>query len=229
MYSRFVRRTGAMLWNQEPLKRLIRKVIGASPESRTPDERFRDEALPHLPAISRFALSLTRDESDAEDLVQETYLRAFRAWDQFVPGSECRAWLFTICRHTHFRTSLREQRVVAYEDAELEALGAAAVHAAAQADGLEDVFARMDVMKAIRAAVDALPDPFREVVVLVDLEEQSYEDAARVLEIPKGTVRSRLFRGRRLLQERLIEHARDAGLARGSVRTTAWRETSNDD
>ncbi len=218
-----------MLWNQEPLRRLIRKVIGASPDSRTPDERFRDEALPHLPAVTRFALSLTRDESDAEDLVQETYLRAFRAWDQFVPGSECRAWLFTICRNTHFRTSLREQRVVAYEDAELEALGAAAVHAAAQADGLEDVFSRMDVMEAIRAAVDALPDPFREVVVLVDLEEQSYEDAARVLEIPKGTVRSRLFRGRRLLQEQLIEHARDAGIARKRRPNDGLEGTSNDD
>jgi len=218
-----------MLRNQEPLKRLIQKVIGASPDSPTPDERFRDEALPHLPAVTRFALSLTRDESDAEDLVQETYLRAFRAWDQFVPGSECRAWLFTICRHTHFRASRREQRVVAYEDAELEALGAAAVHAAAQADGLEDAFSRMDVMEAIRAAVDALPDPFREVVVLVDLEEQSYEAAARVLEIPKGTVRSRLFRGRRLLQEQLIEHARDAGLARQERPDIAREDISNDD
>ena len=92
-----------MPWNQEPLKRLIRKVIGASPDPRTPDERFRDEALPHLPAVTRFALSLTRDESDAEDLVQETYLKAFRAWDQFVPGSECRAWLFTICRNVYLR------------------------------------------------------------------------------------------------------------------------------
>jgi RNA polymerase sigma-70 factor (ECF subfamily) len=218
-----------MPWNQGPLKRLIRKVIGAAPDLRSPDERFRDEALPHLPAVTRFALSLTRDESDAEDLVQETYLRAFRAWDQFVQGSECRAWLFTICRHTHFRTSHREQRVVAYEDAELEALGAAALHTAAQSDGLDDVFSRREVMEAVRAAVDALPDPFREVVVLVDLEEQSYEDAARVLEIPKGTVRSRLFRGRRLLQERLIDHARDAGFARAKQADVTEEETSNDD
>ena len=103
-----------MPWNHEPLMRLMRKVIGVpTVDTRTADERFRDDALPHLPAVTRFALSLTRDESDAEDLVQETYLRAFRAWNQFVPGSECRAWLFTICRHTHFRTSTREQKVVA--------------------------------------------------------------------------------------------------------------------
>lgn len=218
-----------MPWNQEPLKRLIRKVTGASPDSRTPDERFRDEALPHLPAVTRFALSLTRDESDAEDLVQETYLRAFRAWDQFVPGSECRAWLFTICRNTYFRASRREQRVTAHEDAELEALGAAALHTAAHAEGLDDVFSRADVMRAARAAIDELPAPFKETVVLVDLEEQSYEDAARILEIPKGTVRSRLFRGRRLLQERLIEHARDVGLARQTRPDTSPEKTSHDD
>ena len=103
------------------------------------------------------------------------------------------------------------------------------IHSAAQAEGLDDVFSRMDVMEAVRAAVDALPDPFREVVVLVDLEEQSYEDAARVLEIPKGTVRSRLFRGRRLLQEQLIEHARDAGLVRQQRPGVTREETSNDD
>ncbi len=216
-----------MLWDKEPLRRLIQKVIGASPDTRSPDERFRDEALPHIPAVTRFALSLTRDESDAEDLVQETYLRAFRAWGQFQPGTECRAWLFTICRHTHIRKSKRDQKVEAYEDAELETLGAAAVHAAAQSDGLEDVFSRTEVMEAIRSAVDALPDPFREVVVLVDLEEQTYEDAARVLEIPKGTVRSRLFRGRRLLQERLLEHARDAGLAKAKRVDATEEGTSN--
>ena len=159
---------------------------------------------------------------------QETYLRAFRAWDQFVPGSECRAWLFTICRHTHFRTSHREQKVVACEDAELEALGAAAVHAAAHSVGLEEVFSRTDVMDAIHAAVDGLPDPFREVVVLVDLEEQSYDEAARVLDIPKGTVRSRLFRGRRLLQEQLIDHARDAGIVSQHRPGGAREETEND-
>ena len=159
---------------------------------------------------------------------QETYLRAFRAWDQFVPGSECRAWLFTICRHTHFRKSHREQKVVACEDAELEALGAAAVHAAAHSVGLEEVFSRTDVMDAIHAAVDGLPDSFREVVMLVDLEEQSYDEAARVLDIPKGTVRSRLFRGRRLLQEQLIEHARDAGIVSQQRPGGAREETEND-
>jgi RNA polymerase sigma-70 factor (ECF subfamily) len=192
----------------------MRQLVGRREDSRTPDERFRDEALPNLDAVARYALSLTRDESDADDLVQETFLRAFRAWHQFVPGSECRAWLFAICRNTYLRSSKREQRVVACEDAELEALGAAAIHASAQQDGLEDVFERRDLLDAIRRAVDELPETFRDAVILVDLEEQSYQHTAKVLDVPIGTVRSRLFRGRRLLQESLIEYARDAGFAR---------------
>lgn len=205
-----------MAWNSG-IKRLIEGVVGhskdaRSPDARTGDERFRDEALPHMPAVTRFALSLTRDEVDAEDLVQETYLRAYRAWDQFEPGTECRAWLFTICRNTYVRTAQREERMEAHPDAELEALAAAAVHSAAQGDGLEDVFTRKEVQAAVRRAVDELPPVYRDVVVIVDLEEESYEAAARILGVPKGTVRSRLFRGRRLLQEKLIDHARDAGL-----------------
>jgi RNA polymerase sigma-70 factor (ECF subfamily) len=188
-------------------------MVGLPTDQRTPDERFRDDALPHLDAVARYALSLTRDESDADDLTQETVLRAFRAWSQFVPGTECRAWLFTICRNAYLRSSARERRVAACDDPELEALGAAAVHVSAQEEGLDDIFARAEMFAAVRNAVDELPEPFRDVVVLVDLQEQSYYEAARVLNVPIGTVRSRLFRGRRLLQERLIEHARDVGLA----------------
>ncbi|MEP6549663.1 MAG: sigma-70 family RNA polymerase sigma factor [Gemmatimonadales bacterium] len=202
-----------MAWKRDRLTTIVQKLTGLPRDRRTGDERFRDEALPHLDAVARYALSLTRDASDADDLVQETFLRAFRAWERFVPGSECRAWLFTICRNTYLRSSKREQRVTAYEDADLEALGAAAVHASAQQEGLEDVFARKEMMAAIHAAVGELPEVFREAVVLVDLEEQGYSEVARILEIPIGTVRSRLFRGRRLLQERLIEYARDAGFA----------------
>lgn len=186
----------------------------SGPDSlRSKDEQFRDEALPHLAAVAKFALSLTHDEPDADDLVQETFLSAYRAWEQYAPGTECRAWLFTICRHAWIRARKREEREVAYEDADLEALAAAAVHAGAVQSGLGDLFERYDIQRALARALEELPAAFREVVVLVDLEDQSYEDAARVLGIPKGTVRSRLFRARRLLQEQLIEHARDAGLA----------------
>lgn len=177
------------------------------------DRQFRDEALRWLPEVTRYALSLTRDESDADDLVQETFLKAYRSWHSYTPGTECRGWLFTICRNTFIRGRKREERQVVCDDPELEALAASAVHASAEQAGYGDLFTRFDLSDAIASAIEALPDAFREVVILTDVLDQSYEVAAETLSIPIGTVRSRLFRGRRLLQEALISHARDAGLA----------------
>jgi RNA polymerase sigma-70 factor (ECF subfamily) len=180
---------------------------------REKDRQFQVEALCWLPEVTRFALSLTRDEADADDLVQETFLRAYRSWDQYTPGTECRGWLFTICRNIFLRLRERESRQLLCEDPELEALAAAAVHASAQQSGYGDVFARIDLSEAVERALAELPEGFREAVILVDVEDQSYEMAAQVLGVPIGTVRSRLFRGRRLLQEALLSYARDAGLA----------------
>ena len=176
--------------------------------------QFRTEALRWLPDVARFALSLTRDESDADDLVQETFLKAYEAWGTYTPGTECRGWLFTICRNAFYRRRHREERQVTCDDPELEALAAAVVHASAREGGYEDLFARFDLSDAIERAIAALPEPFRDVVLLVDVHDQSYEAAADTLRVPIGTVRSRLFRARRLLQEALIDHARDAGLMR---------------
>ena len=176
------------------------------------DRRFETEALRWLPDVTRYALSLTRDEAEADDLVQETFLKSYLAWDSFLPGSECRAWLFTICRHTFLRTRRREERHQTCDDPELEALAAAAVHASAQQDGYANLFAHFDLSDAIDRAIRALPDAFREVVLLIDVHDQSYEATAEMLSVPIGTVRSRLFRARRILQQTLIGHARDAGL-----------------
>ena len=188
--------------------------IMADETKRERDRQFRVEALRWLPEVTRFALSLTRDESDADDLVQDTYLKAYEAWGTYTPGTECRAWLFTICRHTFYRRRLRADRQVTCDDPELEALAAVAVHASAQQDGYADLFARFDLSDAIDQAIAALPEAFRDVVRLVDVNDQSYEAAAETLDVPVGTVRSRLFRARRLLQEALIDYARDAGLVR---------------
>ena len=181
------------------------------PETPTDDARFAAEALCWLPDVTRYAMSLTRDESDADDLVQDTFLAAYRQWHQFVPGSECRAWLFTICRNRFYRLREREERVVATEDADLEALAAAAIHQSARESGLSDVFERVEIREAVQAAIAALPEAYREVALLVDLHDHTYESASRILGVPVGTVRSRLFRARRLLQETLLTHARDAG------------------
>lgn len=193
--------------------------LTADDAKRQRDDAFRSEALPWLPEVARFARSLTRDEADADDLVQETYLKAYEAWHTYAEGTECRGWLFTICRNAFYRRRQREERQVTCDDPELEALAAAAVHASAQAGGYGDLFTRFDLSDAIGRAVAALPDAFRDVVLLVDIGDQSYESVAASLGVPVGTVRSRLFRARRLLQEALLAHARDAGFvsARGAT------------
>lgn len=182
------------------------------PARQQKNRAFEAEALCWLPDVTRFALSLTRDEADADDLVQETFLRAYSSWDSFAPGTECRGWLFVICRNAFRRSRVREARYVDAEDAELEALAAAALHASAVQSGFGGLFATVDLSDAVAKALERLPEPFREAVTLVDLNDQSYEEAARVLDVPVGTVRSRLYRARRLMQESLIDHARDAGL-----------------
>lgn len=190
------------------------------PTPPTADARFEREALIHLPEVARFALSLTRDQHEADDLVQDAFLNAYRSWHQYQAGSECRAWLFTICRHQFFRSRKRAERVDATADPELESLAAAALHASARQAQLDTMFDRTDLGDAIRDAMAALPPAFREVALLVDVHDQSYDEASAVLGVPIGTVRSRLFRARRLLQERLIAHARDAGFASARSRET---------
>lgn len=195
--------------------------------NRARDAQFRAEALPWLPDVTRYALSLARDEADADDLVQDTFLKAYEAWSSYTPGTECRAWLFTICRNTFFHRRRREERQVTCDDPELEALAAAAVHASARQGGYEDLFARSDLSDAIDQAIEQLPEAFRDVVLLIDVNDQSYEAAAMTLDVPIGTIRSRLFRARRLLQEALIDYARDAGLVRPSLDEGAGSEGSS--
>lgn len=187
------------------------------PHAAPPAVSFEQVALPHLPAVARVAQALTRDASDADDLVQETFLRALRHWHTFEPGSDCKRWLATICRHTHFAQQSRAKVVTAVEDDTLEALGAADPHRAARAVGLEDLFDRFDLGPAIRAEIARLGTPFRDVVTLFDIEGFTYEEIAQMLEIPIGTVRSRLYRARRLLQEALLAHALDRGLVTPST------------
>jgi RNA polymerase sigma-70 factor (ECF subfamily) len=183
--------------------------VSSSPPDR--QQQFHDLALRWLPDVTRFARSLTRDEANAEDLVQETYLRAWRHWDSFKPGSEARAWLFTIARNAWRKRAPRDARLVAVEDDTLQALSDQDYPLGAPRDVLQRL-SDADLRPAILNAVARLPDGFREVVELVELQELPYAEAAIVLDIPVGTVRSRLFRARRLLQMALLEHARDAGL-----------------
>ena len=177
----------------------------------TRDAEFARDALPWLDDVYRFALSLTRDEADADDIAQETYLRAHRSWHTFIPGTDCRRWLFTICRNVFLRSRERQRSTVDLEDGEQDAVAAGSVYAAARERGYEDLYARLDLAPALRDALDELAEPFRSAVILVDVEDMTYETAAQVMGVPIGTVRSRLFRGRRLLQESLLTVAEDLG------------------
>lgn len=183
-------------------------------KARDRDKEFAEVALPLLPAIARVANALTRDECDADDLVQDTFLQAYRHWQTFAVGTDCRRWLTTICRNEFFRRRHKERRIVSVDDDELELLGAARAHNEARDAGVDDMFSRLDVGPAIRDAIAALPSSFRSVIVLSDVEGFSYEEIAEMLEVPIGTVRSRLYRGRRRLQDSLLSYAIDAGIAR---------------
>jgi RNA polymerase sigma-70 factor (ECF subfamily) len=175
-------------------------------------EAFEAEMLKHLPDVVRYARSLTKDAADADDLVQETYLRAFRSRHTFIAGSDGKRWLFTIARNFFLRSRAREDRNVSLDgEPELDALAVASAHLQAKSDGTANRLDHPDLAPAIAKALSELPEPFRLVVALVDIEGLDYAEAAAQLGIPIGTVRSRLFRARRTLQEALIEHARDAG------------------
>jgi RNA polymerase sigma-70 factor, ECF subfamily len=176
------------------------------------NESFARDALPWMDDVYRFALSLTRDPADAQDIVQETYLRAYRSWHTFDPNSDCRRWLFTICRNAFLRSRQQGRLEVDVTDADAEAIAAAREHRAMIEDGTDRLLASVDLGPALDRALAELDEPFRSAVQLVDVEDQSYESAAEILGVPIGTVRSRLFRGRRQMQRSLSVHARDAGL-----------------
>jgi RNA polymerase sigma-70 factor (ECF subfamily) len=178
----------------------------------TRDAEFARMALPLLPAVARVANALTHDSADADDLVQETFLKAFRHWNTFEQGSDCRRWLSAICRNTFFAQRARQRWVTAVgDDLELETFAAVNLHKLARDRGIEDMFARLDLAPAIHRAIDDLEPLFRDVVQLVDVQELRYEEAADALGVPVGTVRSRLYRARRQLQQALIDYAIDAG------------------
>jgi RNA polymerase sigma-70 factor, ECF subfamily len=176
-------------------------------------DAFESVALPFLPNVARYARLLTRDASDADDLTQETFLRAYEGWNTFRPDTDCRRWLFAICRNLYLRDRKRSERFVPVEDPEGELQATRQLYGRALAEGLKDLFDRIDVAPAITKGLEALVPEYREVTILIDIEDCTYADAAATLGVPIGTVRSRLFRARRLLQEMLFEYAKDLGFS----------------
>ena len=180
---------------------------------------FTEEALPWLDAVHRFSLRLTRGDIDAaEDLTQETFLRAHRFWHTFTRGTNAKSWLFTICRRQFLaqRRSPRVRELAASDVAEnLDELAESSAFAAPAVSPEAEFFDRF-LDDQVVAAIDALPKAFRDVLTLSDLGDLQYREIAEVLEIPVGTVRSRLFRARHLLQGQLRAYAVDAGYIHAS-------------
>jgi RNA polymerase sigma-70 factor (ECF subfamily) len=167
-------------------------------------EGFDSEALPHMNDIFRAAARITGDRQRAEDVVQEVYLQAWKSFHRFEPGTNCRAWLFKILFHCVNHHRRKWFRFPLLKDTE-EFLEANLAAPAQIPEHLTD--------EEILAALDRLPADFRSVVLLVDVEEFAYKEAADILAIPIGTVMSRLSRGRKLLREQLTDVARSYGIA----------------
>jgi RNA polymerase sigma-70 factor (ECF subfamily) len=168
---------------------------------------FEAEALASLDSLYRTALRLTHRPADAEDLVQDTYLKAFRSADRFEPGTNLRAWLFTILHNTARNRARDHARDTVTVDS--EAVERADISTANPGDTPESLLLRETLAPDLQAAVDALPEVFRQALWLRDVEEFSYAEIAKMLAIPVGTVMSRISRGRRLLFNRL-QHLRPA-------------------
>jgi RNA polymerase sigma-70 factor (ECF subfamily) len=177
---------------------------------------FEREVIPHLDSIYSMALRLSRNPEDARDLLQETMLRAFRFFHQFTPGTNCRAWLLTILFNNFrngYRRGAREQVSQSEEEftMRLEAESLAADPTESDPESL--AFANV-MQPQVQAALDALPEEFRSALLLVDVQELSYQEVSGVLSVPIGTVKSRVSRGRAMMRAVLLAAAAEKGIKR---------------
>jgi len=176
--------------------------------------QFEREAMVHLDALYSFALKLARSRDDAEDLVSDTFLRALERWEQYHLGTNIRAWLFTILYHVFVS---RKRRIDAREVQQPEDTeGWAMFEAVGEADP-EGRFYDSFLDEEVTSAIGALPEEYRAALVLSDLQGLRYAEIADMLGVPEGTVKSRLFRGRRLLQRKLANFAVEMGYIKESV------------
>lgn len=176
-------------------------------------KEFEAEALPHMDILYNFALRTTGNKDDAQDLLQETFLKAFRFWDKYEKGTNIRAWLFRIMKNSYinrYRKETREPDKVDYEDVE-NFYDTIRAESTDTNDLQQKMFGGL-LGDEVTTALQDLPEDFRTVVILCDIEGLTYEEIAEFLDCPIGTVRSRLHRGRKLLQAKLFEYAKNRGL-----------------
>ena len=187
---------------------------------------FEAAAMPFVDALYNTAYRMTRNPEDAEDLVQETYLKAYRYYDKFEEGTNFKAWLFKIMKNTFINNYRKRQQSPAFSDfADIEESFESQVNedSVRQIRNPEEELLENVLDQDVQLALDRLPPDYRMVVVLADLEGFSYKEIADILEVPVGTVMSRLYRGRRLLEAAMLEFARDHGYLREGVEPAKMR------
>ena len=205
------------------------------PSSTTPMEaparrEFEQAALPLLDNLYGAAMRLTRDPAEAEDLVQDAMVRAYRFWDTFQQGTNIKAWMFTILRNTFITGYHRSGRKRAFHNdvnSQMRSLGpaVAVAYSGSQPPGPEEVLSTRLTNARIREALDSLSPDYRLAVTMADLEGLSYKEIAELMDCPIGTVMSRIYRGRKTLHKLLYDHAREIGIVEDGDPPAGERET----
>lgn len=192
------------------LSDLLYKMMSAEETNNLTNRRaFETEALPHMDALLRTALRMTKNSSDADDLVQETYVRAYRSWNKFEAGTNCRAWLFRIMTNifiNEYRSRLRSPVAVDVDEID-DSFLYGQLMAGKNVDNPEEEFFAKILDDDIKRTIDELPPDFRLVIALSFIEGFSYEEISNITDLQLGTVKSRLHRGRKLLQKSLYKYA----------------------
>jgi RNA polymerase sigma-70 factor (ECF subfamily) len=191
------------------------KLMTSSASARS--QLFEEQAMEHIDKLYAHAMRKTGNSADANDLVQETYLKAFAAFDQFQQGTNIKAWLHRILENTYINQYRKQQNQPYYsplEELEDWQLGDAESRTATSSRSAEAEAIDHLPASAIKDALQALPEDFRAAVYLVDVEGYSYQEVADIMDTPTGTVMSRLHRGRKLLREQLADYAREQGFGK---------------
>ena len=186
--------------------------LTASSETHQKHQEFEREAIPHMDILYNYALRMTGNADDADDLVQETYMKAYRFWDKYEKGTNIRAWLFRIMKNSYinrYRKETREPDTVDYDQIQ-NFYHTIRSESADPNDLQEKIFGGL-LEDNVTRAVESLPEDFRTVVILCDIEGLPYEEIAEFVDCPIGTVRSRLHRGRKMLRAKLFEYAKQRG------------------
>lgn len=180
-------------------------------------KRFERDALQYMNQLYAAAMRYTKNPEDAQDLVQDTYAKAYTSFHQFEPGTNLKAWLYRVLTTTFINTYRKDQRRPQTSDSELEdwQIAEASSHTSDQGKSSEDVVLENLPDSDIKNALAEIPEEFRMAVYLADVEGFSYKEIAEIVGVPAGTVMSRLHRGRKQLREKLTDYARERGYVKG--------------